>query len=175
MNEEMKLNIVEDYRELLQKLYGTDETVTYESKVKEFETKLDEFISKSGDADFDIQVNVKYRLGQMKKGNGVTKYLKGKTLGKSLDSQFEIEEDATAIDVVVRPVYLNNKSKYASRNKNEILFEQRIVIGNGVESRDSEKIRKKYGIREDDMFLSLRDMKKSKLLKFKPVTYNVEQ
>ena len=178
MSEEIKQEIIEQYKEFLNKLYGTEGTVTYEQAVRDFATKLDEFMSTNehNDVDFDLQVNVRYRLGEMKKGKGVTKYLKGKTLATALDSEFNVDEDATAIEVSIKPVYLSkDNTKFTSRNKNTFLYKNKIIIGNINENIATDKARKKYGVKENDMLLPLKQIKKSKLLKFKPVTYEIEK
>lgn len=177
MEEKIRLEIIEQYKDFLHQLYGTDESVTYDQVVFDFVTKLDEFAQQDNDnVDFDLQVNVKYRLGEMKKGRGVTKYLKGKTLNNALSGQFEVDEDATAVEVTIKPVYMTkDKTKFTSRNKNSVLFKVKIIIGNINENMATDKARKKYGVTDDDMLLPLKQAKKSKLIKFKPVTYDVEQ
>ena len=175
MDHSKKYDKIIQFKQFLQKLYGVDEDTSYSNIMSDFGSKLTDFVNANPGVDFDIQVNVKYRLGQMKKGKGVTKYLKGKNLESSLESEFEIDEDATAVDVVVRLVYINNNNKYTSRNKSDILFETKIIIGNYMENRATDKTRQKYGVRENDMLLTKGQVKKSKLLKLKPVTYNVEQ
>lgn len=176
MSEAIKFEIIEQFKEFLNKLYGTEDSVNYESIVREFATKLDDFIATNDAVDYDLQVNVKYRLGEMKKGKGVTKYLKGKTLVNALDSEFNVDEDATAVEVSIKPIYLSkDNAKFSSRNKNTFLFKSKIVIGNINENVATDKARKKHGVKEDDMLLPLKQAKKSKLLKFKPVTYEIEK
>ena len=120
---------------------------------------------------YDFMVTLKYRVGTLKEGKGVTTTVR-KMIDKAIINGFEIPAEAIRVELAVRLVLMikNEDGKVGKKQCDDPILNYDIFIGNSEVS--FKTALKKYGLTsEDAMLLPLKCFKNNKILKFKKTTY----
>jgi len=117
---------------------------------------------KYGIDDYDLWVFVQYRQGKMRSKNSCIKKLDPITLINVIAEGIEIPDDATMIDIEIKPVMKKNYNRTVSEVS---LYSVKFGLGNGEEL-TLEQLKRRYGLTAKDNLYSVEDMKSGKILKF---------
>lgn len=128
-------NIIEGYKSFYLSLYGLD-SHNFEKceEFKKFSKGVDNFL-KTNFENFDVEISVAYRLGEVKKSGGVTKYKSAGSICNVAERGITLPENIAWFEIYAKPVVKQESSnlvlKQSSRRSK--LFDQKIGVSRDID------------------------------------------
>lgn len=114
--------------------------------------------------DFDLWVFLTYRQGKMRSKNTCIKKLEPKSLVNVLAEGIEIPDDATMVEIEIKPVIRRNYDRTVST---ENIYSVKFGLTKGEELLSEDQLKRRYKLTPKENLYSVRDMSEnSKILKF---------
>lgn len=137
-NTEMRSKpIIEDYLLLIEKLYGLPAS---QAQFEAIRAKIFALVdSCPANAEVGIRITSQYRLGHEKGNKGVTHRNNPVSIKTFIKNGFVVPDDIRSLTITGKPfIKLANGTKLIASPSNEVLFEEKIIIG------DAEALKDKY-------------------------------
>ena len=158
---------LDGYKAMVEALYGEEKDFEKDEKYLKFVSNLKEVV-KASRGDLDVEISVSYRLGQVGKTSGVTKYKKAGSICTVAQRGFSLPEDITWFEIVAKPVIKDSGLVFTQASKKKALYSQKIVVAKDDKFEDLAEEREFYNVGDDVQVFAIEDLKENcPLINFK--------
>lgn len=162
---EIKTTILNQIAVFDKRLYGRDSVCVDE--IQQMSVRINDVVDKAmlKAEDFDMWVFLKYRHGKKLSKKSFTKELEPVSLIDAITDGFDIPEEATLIEIEIRPVVYKKYDRNVLPNS---VYSVRFALGmSEVENLTAAQLKRRHGIGPNENLFSIADLKsESKILNF---------